>query len=127
MNIVGHGIDIVECARIEVVRARHPQRFLQRVLTEGERAWLSRMKHSTASLAGRWAAKEAILKALGTGWRGKIAWTDMELLPDHLGAPKLALSGETQRIATDKGIREWMLSISHTDAYAAASVIALGS
>lgn len=127
MNIVGHGIDIVECARIEVVRARHPERFLQRVLTEAERVWLSRMKNPVPSLAGRWAAKEAILKALGTGWRGKIAWTDMEILPDSLGAPKLTLSGETRRIAEDKGTGEWLLSISHTDAYAAASVIALGS
>lgn len=125
MNIAGHGIDIVECARIEVVRARHPERFLHRVLTEAERAWLSRMKHPVPSLAGRWAAKEAVLKALGTGWRGKIAWTDMEILPDALGAPRLTLSGETQRIAEEKRVRDWMLSISHTDSYAAASVIAL--
>lgn len=74
-------------------------------------------------MAGRFAAKEAILKVLGTGWRGEIAWTDMEIVNDGAGKPVLTLSGECGRIARELGIVKWHVSISHTRVHACASAI----
>lgn len=125
MSNFRHGIDLVECGRIAGVLDRHGQRFLDRVLTRGEQDRAKRYRNPTLFIAGRWAGKEAILKMLGTGWRGRIAWTDMEILPDTLGQPHVMLSGETARIANDLGIGRILLSITHTEHYAAASVIGI--
>ena len=126
MSILGHGIDLIECDRIAKVMESHSQRFLDRVLTPAEQKLAKRYKHAIPFIAGRWAAKEAILKMIGTGWRGKIAWTDMEILPDELGRPHVTLSGETARIAAEKGMTRVLLSITHTERYAAASAIGTG-
>ena len=123
MAILGHGIDLVECDRIRALIEKHPERFLARILTPAERTRAERFRNPVPHIAGRWAAKEAILKALGTGWRGGIAWTDMEILPDPMGRPLVALSGETARIAGEMGIRRILLSITHTDHHASASAI----
>ena len=123
MSVVAHGIDLVECDRIAELLQKHRQRFLKRILTPSERERAEQYKKSVSFIAGRWAAKEAILKMIGTGWRGKIAWTDMEILPNELGEPRVSLSGETARIAEELGIKRVMLSITHTDHYAAASAI----
>ena len=121
-----HGIDLVECRRIAHMLERHGRRFLDRVLTEAERARAARYRHPTQFVAGRWAAKEAILKMIGTGWRDGITWTDMEILPDELGQPLVTLSGETARIAEKLGVKRVILSITHTKDHAAASAIGLG-
>lgn len=121
--IVGHGIDLVECARIAKVYEAHGQRFLDRVLTAAEQERAKQFADPIPFIAGRWAAKEAILKMLGTGWRGQIAWTDMEILPDALGRPVVGLSGECERLAARQGITRVFLSITHTDQTAAASAI----
>ncbi|MDQ3440784.1 MAG: holo-ACP synthase, partial [Planctomycetota bacterium] len=76
-------------------------------------------------LAGRFAAKEAALKVLGTGWRGGIAWTDVEVVRETSGQPKIALSGECRRIAKELGISRWHVSISHIETHATASAIGL--
>ncbi len=123
MAILGHGIDLVECDRIGAVVDKHPDRFLSRILTPAERTRAERFRDPVPHIAGRWAAKEAILKALGTGWRGGIAWTDMEILPDPMGRPLVTLSGETARIAAEMGVRRIFLSITHTDSHASASAI----
>ena len=123
MSILGHGIDLVECARIAKVLENHGQRFLRRVLTPAERERASKYKHPIPFIAGRWAAKEAILKMIGTGWRGRIAWTDMEILPDPSGRPVVTLTGETARHAERIGIRRVLLSITHTRNHAAASAL----
>jgi holo-[acyl-carrier protein] synthase len=125
MSIIGHGIDLIECDRIAKVMEHHGQRFLDRVLTPAEQELAKRYMHPVPFIAGRWAAKEAILKMIGTGWRGKITWTDMEILPDELGQPNVTLAGETARIATEKGITRVLLSITHTERYAAASAIGM--
>ncbi len=125
MSILGHGIDLVECSRIAKVLENHGQRFLDRVLTPAERELADTYKNPIPFIAGRWAAKEAILKMIGTGWRGKIAWRDMEILPDELGQPVATLTGETARIAEVKGIKRVLLSITHTDHHAAASAIGI--
>src|SRR5688500_11359705 len=105
MPILGHGIDIVETARIRQLVDEHAQRFLDRCFTPREQEYCSRNpKRYIEHLAGRFAAKEAILKVIGTGWRGGIAWTDMEILPEPSGQPKVQLTGETQRIAEQAGI-----------------------
>ncbi len=123
MSIVGHGIDLVECERIAQILKGHPERFLERVLTPAERERAGQFKDPVPFIAGRWAAKEAILKMIGTGWRGQIAWTDMEILPDKLGRPVVSLSGEVARLAEALGIRCVMLSITHTATTAAASAL----
>jgi len=123
MSILGHGLDLVECARIAQVLQDHGQRFLDRVLTPAEQERVKQFKNPTPFIAGRWAAKEAILKMIGTGWRGGIAWTDMEILPHALGRPVVTLTGETARLAGQLGIRRILLSITHTEHHAAASAI----
>lgn len=126
MPIVGHGIDIVETERIEAMVRRHGPHFLDRVFTTREQDYCSRNpKRYIEHLAGRFAAKEAILKVLGTGWRGGIAWTDMEILPEASGQPKVTLSGECLKIAAELGICRWHVSISHIKTHATASAIGL--
>src|SRR5881275_130299 len=105
MPILGHGIDIVETARIAKLIDEHGQRFLDRVYTELEQAYANRnAKRRIEHLAGRFAAKEAVLKVLGTGWRGGIAWTDVEIVKDASGAPRIVLTGESAQIAAKRGI-----------------------
>jgi len=126
MPIIGHGIDIVETSRIRNMHAEHGQRFLDRCFTPAEQAYCAKsVKRYFEHLAGRFAAKEAVLKVLGTGWRGGIAWTDIEVLKEESGQPKIALTGECQRIANQLGIARWHISISHIETHATASAIGL--
>lgn len=125
MSIIGHGLDLVECARIAKVFENHGERFLDRILTPAEQERAKQYKAPIPFIAGRFAAKEAILKMIGTGWRGGIAWTDMEILPDSLGRPVVTLTGETARLAARLGIQRILLSVSHTEQHAAASAIGI--
>ncbi len=124
MTCVGHGLDLVEVNRIAEMIQRHGAHFLKRCFTAAEQDYCRRFKDAAPHFAGRFAAKEAVVKALGTGFRGTIAWTDLEILPDAQGKPVLTLSGATRQIAADLGITHWHVSISHTRAYALASAIA---
>jgi holo-[acyl-carrier protein] synthase len=127
MPIVGHGIDIVETARVKRLIDQHGQHFLDRVFTPAERAYCdASKKRAIEHYAGRFAAKEAVLKVLGTGWRGGIAWTDVEVTKDPSGQPQIALAGETARIAAARGITRWFISISHIETHATASAIGVG-
>jgi holo-[acyl-carrier protein] synthase len=123
MNVIAHGIDLIECERIEGVWRKHPEQFLSRILTPGERAYCEGKKDPLPHIAGRFAAKEAILKVVGTGWRGRIAWTDIDITNDSSGQPRVALSGHTAEVARTLGIERILLSITHTQKYAAASAI----
>jgi holo-[acyl-carrier protein] synthase len=124
MAILGHGIDIVETERIRRLCEEHGKRFLDRVFTPIEQEYcLSNPKRYFEHLAGRFAAKEAVLKVLGTGWRGKIAWTDIEIGREASGQPRVALSGECARIAGELGITTWLVSLSHISTHATASAI----
>ena len=122
---IAHGIDLVDFGRIEQMVSRHGQRFLDRVFTEREQSEAESLHNKVQRLAGRFAAKEAILKLLGTGWRGKIAWTDMEITNNALGGPDVKLGGEVKRIAGVAGIGGITLSITHTANFAIASAVAL--
>ena len=126
MPILGHGIDIVETKRIAELIDNHGDRFLERCFTDAEREYCFRnKKRHIEHLAGRFAAKEAVLKVLGTGWRGGIAWTDIEILPEPSGQPKIKLTGECSRIAKQLGISRWHVSISHIETHATASAIGM--
>ena len=125
----GHGIDLVEKCRIQHLIDSHGERFLDRVFTPDERAYADNARKPTRRLehlAGRFAAKEAILKVLGTGWSGGIGWTDAEVVRLATGQPTVRLHGEAARLADAAGIRHWLISISHTDTHAMASAIATG-
>lgn len=126
MPILGHGIDIVETARIGKMLQEHSQRFLDRCYTPAEQAYCAKNpKRYIEHLAGRFAAKEAVLKVLGTGWRGGIAWTDIEIVSEPSGQPKIRLTGECLRIARQLGISRWHVSISHIETHATASAIGM--
>ena len=124
MPLIGHGIDIVETARIRQMVAEHGRRFLDRCFTPAEQAYCDlHPKRYYEHLAGRFAAKEAVLKVLGTGWRGGIAWTDIDVVKHASGQPHVQLSGEAARVAAGLGISRWHLSISHIETHATASAI----
>ena len=121
--IVSIGIDIVEVYRISETIQRTP-RFVERVFTAKERAYCeSKGAASAQSFAARFAAKEAVLKALKTGWRGKITWHDMEILNDAQGVPTLEIKGEARNLLENLGAGKIHLSLSHTTDHAVAQVI----
>jgi len=119
--ITGIGMDIVEVPRVEKAIAR--QHFVERVFTAAEIEYCrSRGKQAGQSFAARFAAKEAVLKAFGTGLRGGNL-TDIEVLPDDLGAPKVHLSGYFADFARTKGVKNIWLSLTHTQEYGAAQCV----
>jgi len=125
MEIVAHGIDLVDCPRIEEMIKRHGERFIDRIFTAAEQAYAEANKDRIEKLAGRFAAKEAILKLMGTGWRGKIAWTDIEIINNSVGQPEVNLAGEVEKLADKLGIKHISVSITHTANFAIASAVAL--
>jgi holo-[acyl-carrier protein] synthase len=104
---------------------RHGRRFVDRVFTAAEQAYAEANKDRIEKYAGRFAAKEAILKLMGTGWRGKIAWTDIEVVNNAMGQPEVTLVGEVKKIGDKLGIKHISVSITHTANFAIASAVAL--
>ena len=128
MDVIGHGIDLVEIARIEGMLEDHGPRFIDRCFTPGERIYADEGRAVRAErFAARFAAKEAVLKALGTGLRDGIDWTELEVIRDALGKPGVRLHGRAAELATAAGIEGWELSLTHAGGLAMASVIALGN
>jgi len=125
MDIIAHGIDLVDFPRIEEMIERHGERFLNRVFTVAEQSYAKRHRNPVEKYAGRFAAKEAVLKLIGTGWRGKIAWTDIEVTNNSAGQPEVRLSGEVKEIAERMRVRQISISITHTANFAIASAVAL--
>ena len=124
--IYGIGVDLVNIERIEKAVTRWGERFIERVFTAEEAYMCSRRATAASSFALRFAAKEAVLKALGTGMRGRMKWTDVEIANDDLGKPEIALSGESASVAEKMGVSQVLVSISHTREHAVASAIAMG-
>ena len=118
------GVDLVEIRRIERAIERWGDRFLERIYTPAETA---RCRGRVPELAVRFAAKEAVSKALGVGiwWRGGIGWQDAEVLSDPLGKPLVVLHGRAAERAQFLGLSEWAISLSHSDETAIAMVVAL--
>ena len=121
--IVGIGIDVAEVKRIRAVIESQGERFLRRVFTPDEVAYCEQFKNKYERYAGRFAAKEAGMKALGTGWSRGVRWVDVEVVRQRGGRPTLELKGEARKIADGLGVKHVALSITHTVEQAIAQVI----
>jgi holo-[acyl-carrier protein] synthase len=126
MEIIGLGTDITECLRIARMIDRHGELFIERVYTPEEIIYCQNRKQSTQHFTGRWAAKEAILKAIGTGWRKGISWRDMDVRNNNLGKPVVVVRGGVRDVCEQLGIREILVTISHCHTHATAVAIAVG-
>lgn len=120
--ILGLGIDLVEIERIARSVERHPDRFVSYILTEKEQEYCRQFKDSAPEIAVRFAAKEALSKALGTGITKDIRWLDIEVIKDPEGPPRILLKGKAEEKALKMGINNISLSLTHTKHYAAAVV-----
>ncbi|MBN1933139.1 MAG: holo-ACP synthase [Anaerolineae bacterium] len=118
------GVDVIEIERIAHVIERWGARFLQRVYTPDE---IARCRGRVSSLAARFAAKEAVGKALGVGvgWGGGLRWTEIEVRNNRLGKPEVILHGDAQRLAEKLGLNVWSISLSHSRENAVAMVVAM--
>jgi len=116
------GVDMIEVARIARGIERHGQRFLDRFFTPQEQVYCN---GRTTSLAGRFAIKEAVGKALGTGI-GDVQWTEIEVVCDERGRPQLVLHGQAKELARQLGLANWSISLSHTEQHAIGMVVAVG-
>jgi holo-[acyl-carrier protein] synthase len=125
--IFGTGIDIVDISRFERFVKEDNQPLFRRVFTTQEQAYCAEKRHSAQHFALRFAAKEAFLKAVGTGLRDGISWRDMEVVNDPLGKPELKLYGRAEELFREKGMKRVLLSLSHDGGYAVASVILEGA
>jgi holo-[acyl-carrier protein] synthase len=123
MTVLGCGVDIVEVDRIERAVARWGDAFTRRIYTARE---IERAQAVGPRLAARFAAKEAVMKALGVGWRA-LAWREIEITNDAAGRPLVLLHGTARRIAEERGITAVLIALSHTHEHAVANAIALGT
>jgi holo-[acyl-carrier protein] synthase len=125
MEIVGIGTDIVECLRIGRMIEQHGELFLGRVYTEREIRYCRSRKHATEHFAARWAAKEAILKCLGTGWHRGMSLTDIEVRNDPTGKPQVLVCGAAKEHVQELRVSDILISLSHCRAYATAYALAV--
>jgi holo-[acyl-carrier protein] synthase len=125
VTVHGIGIDVVEVARIAAAAARHGEAFLARLFTPAERAYCDAKKSPSIHYAARFAAKEAVAKALGTGIGAHANWLDLEVSHAPGGAPTLVLHGAAAAFSHNHGISDIQISLTHTHSYAAANAIAL--
>jgi len=124
--ILGTGVDLAEVRRIREAVERYGERFLHRIYTPGEIAYVERKANKFERYAGRFAAKEAGMKAIGTGWKRGVKWQDFEVANLPSGRPTLRLHGEAERIAAAMGVTSISLSITHTSELGMAHVILEG-
>jgi holo-[acyl-carrier protein] synthase len=123
-TVIGVGTDLVEIDRFRLAMSRRGDRFTERLFSDDERRYADRHRDPAPRFAARFAAKEAVMKALGVGlW--KFAFRDVEVVRAASGAPSLALQGKAAELATVRGVGSWQLSLSHTDATAIAVALAL--
>ena len=121
--IIGMGVDLAEVERVKEAIERHGEPFLRRVFTAAEREYCEGFRNKYERYAGRFAAKEAAMKALGTGWRRGVRWVDFEVVREKGGRPTIRLDGEAKKIAEELGVKRIALSITHTETQALAQVI----
>jgi holo-[acyl-carrier protein] synthase len=125
MQIIGIGSDIVECVRIGRMIERHGELFLERVFTSREIRYCQSRKQVTEHFSGRWAAKEAVFKALGAGWRRGWYWTDLEIRNDAEGRPRVHVGGAARDHVRTLRVSDILVTISHCRAYATAQALAV--
>src|SRR6058998_1685805 len=123
MNVIGIGVDLVECARIQRSIDRFGDRFLHRVFTDGEIEYSMSMKFPARHLAARFAAKEAVSKAFGTGIGKTMSWRNIDIRKRPTGEPFLIFSGPAQELAAKRGVTSALITLSHTEHHAMASVV----
>ncbi len=127
MRIFGIGIDVVEVGRIASAIDRHGEPFLAKLFTTAERAYCDGHKIPALHYAARFAAKEAIAKALGTGIGAHVGWLEMEITRDSQGAPKVALTGTAAAFASENQIAKIHISLTHAREYAAANAVVMAT
>ncbi|MFZ5807131.1 MAG: holo-ACP synthase [Verrucomicrobiota bacterium] len=126
-RVIGIGVDIVEVSRIEHSMERHPERFLERIFLPDEIAYAQSNRFPAIHLAARFAAKEAVSKAFGTGIGEKLGWRDIEVCKLPHGEPFLRFHGKGKILAEERGVGKTFLSLTHTKEYAAASCVLAGT
>jgi holo-[acyl-carrier protein] synthase len=126
MDIIGLGVDLTDIPRIAAAYQRYGDRFLRRIFTDGEIAYCMRRRDPVPSLAGRFASKEAAMKALGTGQARGVLWKDIEVVRAPGGPPQLRLHGGAARRAEAMGITKSLLTITHSESLAMAQVLMMG-
>jgi len=124
--IIGTGVDVVEISRFRKTIERLKDRFILRIFTDAEQRFCNEHRDPVPHFAARFAAKEALFKALGTGWAKGVTWLDAEVLRERQDAPVMQLHGEAGRLSAEKGARKIHISLSHTDQWAVAVVILEG-
>jgi holo-[acyl-carrier protein] synthase len=127
MSVIGIGVDLVECARIQHSLDRFGDRFLHRVFTDGEIEYSMSMKFPARHLAARFAAKEAVSKAFGTGIGKAMGWRDLDVRKKPSGEPYLVFAGEAEQLAQTRGVTSALITLSHTDNHAMAVVVLEGA
>lgn len=125
MAVVGLGVDLVDVGHFRRLKEEDNVAALERMFTKAELAALPSNTRAGERLAGWFSAKEAVLKALGVGQSQGVAWTDVEVATNSVGAPSVTLTGRAEEIARDRRVEYWLISISHTTAYATATAIGL--
>jgi holo-[acyl-carrier protein] synthase len=126
MSVIGIGVDLVECARIEHSLERFGDRFLHRVFTDGEIAYSTSMKYPARHLAARFAAKEAVSKAFGTGIGKSMGWRDIDVQKKPSGEPFLVFSGGAETLAKERGVTNALITLSHSEQHAVATIVLEG-
>jgi holo-[acyl-carrier protein] synthase len=121
--IIGTGVDLVEIPRFRGVMQRQKERFIFRVFTPDEQIYCNGHRDPVPHYAARFAAKEALFKALGTGWAKGVTWLEVEVRREQQEAPALVLYGEAKRLCTIKGVHKAHISLSHSDQWAIAMVV----
>ena len=123
MSVLGIGVDLVENARIQHSLDRFGERFLQRVFTAGEIEYSQSMKYPARHFAARFAAKEAVSKAFGTGIGKAMGWKDIDVRRRESGEPYLVLEGGARKLAEERKVTKVLISLSHTENHAMAVVV----
>ena len=124
--MLGIGVDLVECARIERSLERFGQKFLHRVFTDGEIEYSMSMKFPARHLAARFAAKEAVSKAFGTGIGKAMGWRDIDVRKKPSGEPFLVFGGGAEKLAKERGVTNALITLSHSDQHAVATIVLEG-
>jgi holo-[acyl-carrier protein] synthase len=123
MSVIGIGVDLVECVRIQHSLDRFGEKFLQRVFTEGEIEYSMSMKFPARHLAARFAGKEAVAKAFGTGIGKAMGWRNIDIRKKDSGEPFLVFSGPAEELATKRGVTNALITLSHTEHHGMACVV----
>jgi holo-[acyl-carrier protein] synthase len=127
MSVLGIGVDLVECARIQRSIDRFGDRFLHRVFTDGEIKYSMSMKFPARHLAARFAAKEAVSKAFGTGIGKAMGWRDIDVRKKPSGEPFLVFGGEAEKLAKERGVINALITLSHSEQHAVATIVLEGA